>query len=80
MDQTYPASTFANKFLEKKGLDRGFNLEYVKDANGKAMSHGKPYHMRINLAPDEPTTTHFLSNGGTISMIIKRRYRLVTNF
>jgi hypothetical protein len=28
---------FSNKFFAK-GLDRGFNLEYVKDANGNAMS------------------------------------------
>jgi hypothetical protein len=37
MDQTFPASNFSNKFA--KGLDRGFNLEYVKDANGNAMSY-----------------------------------------
>jgi hypothetical protein len=58
MDQTYPASTFANKFLEK-GLDRGFNLEYVKDANGKAMSYTVNHTMmRINLAsPMKPNST-----------------------
>ncbi|MFT7334379.1 MAG: hypothetical protein ACI9M1_000257 [Porticoccaceae bacterium] len=57
MDQTYPASTFANKFLEK-GLDRGFNLEYVKDANGKAMSYTVNHTMmRINLAsPMKPNS------------------------
>jgi hypothetical protein len=57
MDQTYPASSFANKFLEK-GLDRGFNLEYVKDANGKAMSYTVNHTMmRINLAsPMKPNS------------------------
>jgi hypothetical protein len=58
MNQTFPASTFANKFLEK-GLDRGFNLEYVKDANGKAMSYTINHTMmRINLAsPMKPNST-----------------------
>jgi hypothetical protein len=37
----------------KKGLDRGFNLEYVKDANGNAMSHGKPYHDENQFGSDE---------------------------
>jgi hypothetical protein len=57
MDQTYPASSFANKFLEK-GLERGFNLEYVKDANGKAMSYTVNHTMmRINLAsPMKPNS------------------------
>jgi hypothetical protein len=69
MDQTYPASTFANKFLEK-GLDRGFNLEYVKDANGKAMSYTVNHTMmRINLAsPMKPNST--------ISFSIKWSYNI----
>jgi hypothetical protein len=58
IDQTFPASTFANKFL-KKGLDRGFNIEYVKDASGKAMSYTvNQTMMRINLAtPMKPNST-----------------------
>ncbi len=69
MDQTYPASTFANKFLEK-GLDRGFNLKYVKDANGKAMSYIVNHTMmRINLAsPMKPNST--------ISFSIKWSYNI----
>lgn len=43
-------SSFANKFL-KQGLDRGFNIEYLKDAKGNAMSYSINYTMmRINLA------------------------------
>jgi hypothetical protein len=34
---TFQLLLFSNKFA--KGLDRGFNLEYVKDANGNAMSY-----------------------------------------
>jgi hypothetical protein len=58
IDQTFPASIFANKFL-KKGLDRGFNIEYVKDASGKAMSYTvNQTMMRINLAtPMKPNST-----------------------
>jgi hypothetical protein len=43
-------NSFANKFL-KQGLDRGFNIEYLKDAKGNAMSYSINYTMmRINLA------------------------------
>jgi hypothetical protein len=58
IDQTFPASNFANKFL-KKGLDRGFNIEYVKDAKGNAMSYTiNQTMMRINLAsPMKPNST-----------------------
>jgi hypothetical protein len=53
MDQTFPASTFFEQIF-CKGLDRGFNLEYVKDANGNAMSYTVNHTMmRINLATDE---------------------------
>jgi hypothetical protein len=31
--QTFPASNFTDKFL-KKPLERGFNIEYVKDSKG----------------------------------------------
>ncbi|EIA09075.1 M1 family metallopeptidase [Flavobacterium frigoris] len=58
MDQTFPASNFANKFL-KKDADRGFNIEYVKDVKGNAMSYTvNQTMMRINLAtPMKPNTT-----------------------
>jgi hypothetical protein len=58
IDQTFPASTFANKFLQK-GLDRGFNIEYVKDAKGNTMSYSVNHTMmRINLAsPMKPNST-----------------------
>jgi len=43
-------NSFANRFL-KQGLDRGFNIEYLKDAKGNAMSYYINYTMmRINLA------------------------------
>lgn len=58
IDQTFPASNFANKFL-KKDSERGFNIEYVKDAKGNAMSYTVNHTMmRINLAtPMKPNTT-----------------------
>jgi hypothetical protein len=58
MNQTFPASNFANKFL-KKGSDRGFNIEYVKDTKGNAMSYTvNETMMRINLAsPMKPNST-----------------------
>ena len=57
MNQTFPASKFADKFL-KKGLDRGFNIEYVKDAKGNAMSYTvNQTMMRITLAsPMKPNS------------------------
>ncbi|UQD55075.1 M1 family metallopeptidase [Flavobacterium sp. K5-23] len=49
MDQTFPAATFTNKFLKNK-LERGFNIEYVKDAKGAPMSYTiNQTMMRINL-------------------------------
>ncbi|SDX33819.1 M1 family metallopeptidase [Flavobacterium degerlachei] len=58
MDQTFPAANFANKFL-KKDSERGFNIEYVKDAKGNAMSYTiNQTMMRINLAtPMKPNST-----------------------
>ncbi|WP_291099043.1 MULTISPECIES: M1 family metallopeptidase [unclassified Flavobacterium] len=69
MEQTFPASNFANKFL-KKGLDRGFNIEYVKDAKGNPMSYSiNQTMMRINLAaPMKP--------GSTLSFSIKWWYNV----
>jgi len=57
MNRTFPASKFADKFL-KKGLDRGFNIEYVKDAKGNAMSYTvNQTMMRITLAsPMKPNS------------------------
>jgi len=50
MDQVLPVNAFANKFL-KQGLDRGFNIEYVKDVKGMPMSYTvNQTMMRINLA------------------------------
>src|SRR3970040_145118 len=66
MNRTFPASKFADKFL-KKGLDRGFNIEYVKDAKGNAMSYTvNQTMMRITLAsPMKPNSKmSFSINGG----------------
>jgi hypothetical protein len=56
--QTFPASSFADKFL-KKDLDRGFNIEYVKDAKGAPMTYTINHTMmRIDLAsPLKPGTS-----------------------
>jgi len=49
-EEVFTPNKFANKFL-KQGLDRGFNIEYLKDAKGNAMSYSINYTMmRINLA------------------------------
>lgn len=62
-------NSFANKFL-KQGLDRGFNIEYLKDSKGNAMSYSINYTMmRINLAtPMKP--------GEKISFSIKWWYNI----
>ncbi|RKS95316.1 hypothetical protein BC952_0983 [Flavobacterium limicola] len=50
MEQVFPAGGFANKFL-KQELDRGFNIEFVKDAKGNSLSYTiNQTMMRINLA------------------------------
>ena len=50
IDQTFPASNFTNKFL-KQDLERGFNIEHVKDAKGAPLSYTINHTMmRINLA------------------------------
>ena len=56
--QTFPASGFSEKFL-KKDLDRGFNIEYVKDAKGNPMTYNINHTMmRIDLAaPMKPGTS-----------------------
>ena len=49
IEQVLPAEKFANEYL-KQGLDRGFNIEYVKDAKGTALSYTiNQTMMRINL-------------------------------
>lgn len=56
--QTFPASGFADKFL-KKDLERGFNIEYVKDSKGSPMNYTiNQTMMRIDLdSPMKPGTT-----------------------
>jgi len=58
IDQVLPVNKFTNEFL-KPGLERGFTIEYVKDANGNAMSYSiNQTMMRINLAtPMKPGTS-----------------------
>ena len=49
MEQVLPAATFSNKFL-KQDLERGFNIESVKDVKGNALSYTiNQTMMRINL-------------------------------
>ncbi|MFV5694729.1 M1 family metallopeptidase [Flavobacterium sp. LB3P122] len=49
IEQVLPAEKFANRYL-KKGLERGFNIEYVKDAKGTSLSYIiNQTMMRINL-------------------------------
>jgi hypothetical protein len=69
MEQTFPAASFANKFLKNK-LERGFNIEYVKDAKGIPMSYSiNQTMMRINLStPMKP--------GEVISFSIKWWYNI----
>ncbi|MFT5254452.1 MAG: hypothetical protein ACI87N_003522, partial [Flavobacteriales bacterium] len=56
--QTFPAVGFADKFL-KKDLERGFNIESVKDVKGNMMSYAINHTMmRINLStPLKPGTS-----------------------
>jgi hypothetical protein len=58
IEQVLPVKKFANEYL-KEGLDRGFNIEYVKDAKGSPMSYTvNQTMMRINLAtPMKPGTS-----------------------
>ena len=67
--EVFTPNNFANKFL-KQGLDRGFNIEYLKDAKGNAMSYSINYTMmRINLAtPMKP--------GEKVSFSIKWWYNI----
>jgi hypothetical protein len=58
--QTFPASNFTDKFL-KKPLERGFNIEYVKDSKGAPMTYTINHTMmRIDLAsPMKGTSLSF---------------------
>jgi hypothetical protein len=58
IEQVLPVAKFANEYL-KQGLDRGFNIEYVKDVKGIPMSYTvNQTMMRINLAtPMKPGTS-----------------------
>ncbi len=50
MEQVFPAGNFSNKFL-KQEQERGFNIEFVKDVKGNALSYSiNQTMMRINLA------------------------------
>jgi hypothetical protein len=68
-EEVFTPNKFANKFL-KQGLERGFNIEYLKDSKGNAMSYSINYTMmRINLAtPMKP--------GEKVSFSIKWWYNI----
>jgi hypothetical protein len=54
--QTFPASNFTDKFL-KKPLERGFNIEYVKDSKVDDVHH-QSHHDEDRLGfADEPGTS-----------------------
>ena len=69
MEQVFPAGNFANKFF-KQELERGFNIEFVKDAKGNPLSYTiNETMMRINLAtPMKP--------GEKFSFAIKWSYNI----
>lgn len=69
MEQVFPAGNFANKFL-KQELERGFNIEFVKDAKGNSLSYTiNQTMMRINLTtPMKP--------GEKFSFAIKWSYNI----
>jgi hypothetical protein len=58
IEQVLPVAKFANEYL-KQGLDRGFNIEYVKDTKGNPISYTvNQTMMRVNLAtPMKPGTS-----------------------
>jgi hypothetical protein len=69
INQVLPLEAFSGKYL-KKDLERGFNIEYVKDAKGNPMSYTiNETMMRINL--DKP-----LKPGEKISFSIKWWYNI----
>jgi hypothetical protein len=69
IEQVLPADKFANEYL-KQGLERGFNIEYVKDAKGNPLSYTvNQTMMRINLATP-------LKPGAKFSFSIKWWYNI----
>jgi hypothetical protein len=58
IEQVLPVNKFTNEYL-KQGLERGFNIEYVKDSKDIPMSYTvNQTMMRINLAtPMKPGTS-----------------------
>ena len=69
MEQVFPVGNFANKFL-KEELERGFNIESVKDAKGNPLSYTINHTMmRINLVtPMKP--------GEKFSFAVKWNYNI----
>lgn len=69
MDQAYNADAFSRRYLEE-GFVGGFNIEYVQDANGKALPFTiNQTMMRVDL----PTP---LKSGSKISFAIKWWYNI----
>ncbi|MBP4136655.1 M1 family metallopeptidase [Flavobacterium geliluteum] len=69
INQVLPLDKFSSEYL-KKDLERGFNIEYVKDAKGNPMSYTiNETMMRINLATP-------LKAGEKISLAIKWWYNI----
>jgi hypothetical protein len=69
ISQVLPLEKFSSEYL-KKDLERGFNIEYVKDAKGNPMSYTiNETMMRINLATP-------LKAGEKISLAIKWWYNI----
>nr|WP_315222150.1 M1 family metallopeptidase [uncultured Flavobacterium sp.] len=69
INQVLPFDKFSSEYL-KKDLERGFNIEYVKDAKGNPMSYTiNETMMRINLATP-------LKAGEKISLAIKWWYNI----
>jgi hypothetical protein len=69
ISQVLPLTGFSNKYL-KEGLERGFNIDYVKDSKGNPMSYTiNETMMRINL-------TTPLKAGEKISFSIKWWYNI----
>ncbi|MBC5839703.1 M1 family metallopeptidase [Flavobacterium muglaense] len=67
--QTFPAAGFTDKYL-KKDLERGFNIEWVKDLKGNAMKYSINHTMmRIDLATA-------LKPGASVSFSIKWWYNI----
>jgi hypothetical protein len=69
INQVLPLEGFSSKYL-KKDLERGFNIEYVKDSKGNPMSYTiNETMMRINLVTP-------LKPGEKIAMAIKWWYNV----